>query len=136
MKKKSPVRFKEEEKTLLMTLNERQRRLFIACKAVGDDGFAIEPLCKFLGVSTKTVCKGIRELRDKTGPGEGRIRKSKGNQRDRFLIGFLLCDILSNLIFRYGEKVILTSNAKEREESQRFRNIPRHAERHKPTGYI
>ena len=66
-----------------MTLNERQRRLFIACKAVGDDGFAIEPLCKFLGVSTKTVCKGIRELRDKTGPGEGRIRKPGGGAKDK-----------------------------------------------------
>ena len=66
-----------------MTLNERQRRLFIACKAVGVDGFAIEPLCKYLGVSTRTVCKGICELREKTSPGEGRIRKPGGGAKDK-----------------------------------------------------
>jgi len=66
-----------------MTLNERQRRLFIACKAVGADGFAIEPLCKFLKVSAKTVCKGIRELREKISPGDGRIRKPGGGAKDK-----------------------------------------------------
>ena len=77
MKKKSPVRLKDEEKTFLMTLNERHRRHFIACKAVGADSFAIVPLCKFLKVSTRTVCKGIRELRDGTSSYEGRIRKTR-----------------------------------------------------------
>ena len=66
-----------------MTLNERQRRLFIASKAVGDDGFAIRPLCAFLKVSSRTICKGICELRDKTGPGKGRIRKPGGGAKDK-----------------------------------------------------
>ena len=66
-----------------MTLNERQRRLFIASKAAGDDGFAIRPLCEFLKVSTKTVCKGIRELREKTSPGEGRVRRPGGGAKDK-----------------------------------------------------
>ena len=66
-----------------MTLNERQRRLFIASKAAGDDGFAIKPLCEFLNVSTKTVCKGIRELREKASPGEGRVRRPGGGAKDK-----------------------------------------------------
>lgn len=69
--------------TFLLTLNERQRRLFIASKAVGDDGFAIKPLCEFLKVSTKTVCNGIRELREKTSPGEGRVRRPGGGAKDK-----------------------------------------------------
>jgi hypothetical protein len=83
LKKKSPVRFKEEEFTLLMTLNERQRRHFIACKAVGDDGFAIKPLCAFLGVSTRTVCKGIREIRAPESIETGRVRKAGGGAKDK-----------------------------------------------------
>ena len=66
-----------------MTLNERHRRLHIACKAVGDGSFAIGPLCKVLHVSTKTVCKGICELREQTDPGEGRIRKPGGGAKDK-----------------------------------------------------
>ena len=83
LKKKSPVRFKEEEITFLMTLNERERRHFIACKAAGPDGCAIQPLCSFLGVSTRTVVKGIHELREKTGIPKGRIRKLGGGAKDK-----------------------------------------------------
>jgi hypothetical protein len=83
LKKKSPVRFNEEEKTLLMTLNERERRHFIACKAAGSDGCAIQPLCSFLRVSTRTVVKGIHELREKTGILKDRIRKPGGGAKDK-----------------------------------------------------
>ena len=83
MKKKSPVNFTEEKITLLMRLNERERRLFIACKVTGPNGCAIRPLCTFLGVSTRTVVKGIHELRDKTCLESNRIRKPGGGAKKK-----------------------------------------------------
>ena len=83
MKKKSPVNITEEDMTLLKTLNERHRRHFIACKPVGDTGCAIRPLCAFLGVSTKTVVKGIRELREKICLESDRIRKPGGGAKKK-----------------------------------------------------
>ena len=66
-----------------MRLNERERRLFIACKVTGPNGCAIRPLCTFLGVSTRTVVKGIHELRDKTCLEGNRIRKPGGGAKKK-----------------------------------------------------
>ena len=83
MKKKPPVEIGQAEKEYLGTLNERERRLFIACKAAGPGGGSIRAVCKAFGCSPNTVCKGIRELFGHVAPPAGKQRMPGGGAKKK-----------------------------------------------------
>ena len=62
MQKKPPVKANEMEMELVKTLKERDRRHFIACKAMGPDGGSIRAVCKAFKCSPNTVSKAIFEF--------------------------------------------------------------------------
>ena len=69
----------------MSTLNERDRRWFLATKAADlkAQGFSYRSISKMMGTSTHTLQKGIRELLCGEGPGDGRIRRAgAGRKRD------------------------------------------------------
>lgn len=70
----------------MSTLNEKERRRFLATKAADlkAQGFSYRKVSKRMGISTHTLQKGIRELLTGEGPGEGRIRRA-GAGRKRVL---------------------------------------------------
>ena len=61
----------------MSTLNERDKRRFMATKAVDlkAQGLSYRKVSEKMGISTHTLRKGIRELLTGDGPGEGRIRR-------------------------------------------------------------
>lgn len=68
-------------------LNERERRQFLATKATNlkSQGFSYRKVSKFLGISTHTIQKGIKELLSGEEIGEGRIRKKGGGRKSALL---------------------------------------------------
>lgn len=83
MKKKPPVEISEVEMECVSTLNERDRRHFIACKATGPNGGSIRGVCKAFCCSPNTVTKAIRELSDKIVPPDGRQRMPGGGAKKK-----------------------------------------------------
>lgn len=81
MKKKPPVEVSEAEIMYLSTLKERNRRLFIACKATGVNGSSIKAVCKAFKCSPNTISKAIRELSNKTAPPNGKQRMPGGGAK-------------------------------------------------------
>lgn len=67
----------------MSTLNERDRRWFLAMKAADlkAQGFSYRKVCKRMGISTHTLQNGIRELLTGEGPGEGRIRRAGAGRK-------------------------------------------------------
>ena len=61
----------------MSTLNERDRRWFLATKAADlkAQGFSYRKVSKRMGISTHTLQNGIQELLSGEGPGDGRIRR-------------------------------------------------------------
>ena len=61
----------------MSTLNERDRRWFLATKAADlkAQGFSYRKVSKIMGTSTYTLQNGRRELLHGEGPGDGRIRR-------------------------------------------------------------
>ncbi len=70
----------------MSTLNERDRRRFLATKAedLKAQGFSYREVSKKMGTSTHTLRNGIKELLHGEGPGEGRVRRP-GAGRKRVL---------------------------------------------------
>lgn len=83
MKKKPPVEISEVEMTYLKTLNERERRHFIACKAAPPNGPSIRSVCAAFGCSPNTVRKGIFELSHNIFPPDGRQRRPGGGAKKK-----------------------------------------------------
>lgn len=67
----------------MSTLNERDRRWFLATKATNlkAQGFSYRKVSKRMGISTHTLQNGIRELHTGEGPGEGRIRREGAGRK-------------------------------------------------------
>ena len=67
----------------MSTLNERDRRWFLATKAsdLKAQGFSYRKVSKKMGISTHTLQNGIRELLTGEGPGEGRIRRAGAGRK-------------------------------------------------------
>ena len=61
----------------MSTLNERDRRWFLATKAADlkAQGFSYREVSKIMGISTHTLHNGLHELLSGEGPGKGRIRR-------------------------------------------------------------
>lgn len=67
----------------MSTLNERDRRWFLATKAADlkAQGFSYRKVSKIMGTSTHTLQNGIKELLTGEGPGEGRIRRAGSGRK-------------------------------------------------------
>lgn len=67
----------------MSTLNERDRRWFLATKAADlkAQGFSYRKVSKIMGTSTHTLQNGIKELLTGDGPGEGRIRRAGSGRK-------------------------------------------------------
>ena len=81
--KDSPVVISDMEMLFFRTLNERDRRRFLACEATGPMKVAVKRLATILKVGKNTIYKGIRELIENISPGEGRIRRSGGGAKNK-----------------------------------------------------
>ena len=78
MKKKAPPEvLSPSDLAYMSTLNERDRRRFLATKAedLKAQGFSYRVVSKKMGTSTHTLRNGIKELLHEEGPGEGRVRR-------------------------------------------------------------
>ena len=81
MKKKPPVEISKMEMEYLATLNERDRRHFIACKASGPNGGSIKAVAKAFHCSPNTVSKAIHEMTHHIAPPDGRQRMPGGGAK-------------------------------------------------------
>lgn len=84
MKQKAPPEvLSPSDLAYMSTLNERDRRRFLATKAADlkAQGFSYRKISKNMGTSTHTLQNGRRELLSGEGPGEGRIRREGGGRK-------------------------------------------------------
>ena len=67
----------------MSTLNERDRRWFLATKAADlkAHGFSYRKVSKIMGTSTHTLQNGRQELLSGEGPGDGRIRRTGAGRK-------------------------------------------------------
>ena len=81
--KAPPEILSPEDLAYMSTLNERDRRWFLATKAADlkAQGFSYRKFSKRMGISTHTLQKGIRELLTGEGPGDGRIRRAGAGRK-------------------------------------------------------
>lgn len=79
--KNSPIELTNIQMEYLSSLNEHDRRHYLATLATGPMRIVVRPLCGFLKVSKNTIYKGIFELKNKITPGLGRIRKPGGGAK-------------------------------------------------------
>ena len=82
-KKAPPEVLSPSDLAYMSTLNERDRRWFLATKAADlkAQGFSYRKISKNMGTSTHTFQKGRQELLCGEGPGDGRIRKAGAGRR-------------------------------------------------------
>lgn len=79
--KDSPVSLTNIQMEYLFSINELDRRHYLATLATGPMRIGVRALCKLLKVSKNTVYKGIFELDNKITPGRDRIRKPGGGAK-------------------------------------------------------
>ena len=67
----------------MSTLNERDRRWFLATKAADlkTQGLSHRKVSKIMRTSTHTLLNGRRELLSGEGPGDGRIRRTGAGRK-------------------------------------------------------
>lgn len=67
----------------MSTLNERDRRWFLATKAADlkTQGLSYRKVSKIMGTSTHTLQNGRQELLSGEGPGDGRIRRTGAGRK-------------------------------------------------------
>ena len=82
-KKAPPEVLSPSDLAYMSTLNERDKRWFLATKAANlkAQGFSYRKVSKRMGISTHTLQKGIRELLTEEGPGDGRIRRAGAGRK-------------------------------------------------------
>lgn len=82
-KKAPPEVLSPSDLAYMSTLNERDRRWFLATKTADlkAQGFSYRKVSKRMGISTHTLQNGIRELLTGEGPGEGRIRRAGAGRK-------------------------------------------------------
>jgi transposase len=71
----------EKVLSMLPYLDERQRRMYLATEAVSLGYGGIKALSDLTGVSENTIAAGIKELENKTTPGDGRVRRVGGGRK-------------------------------------------------------
>lgn len=82
-KKAPPEVLSPSDLAYMSTLNERDRRWFLATKAVDlkAQGLSYRKVSKIMGTSTHTLQNGRRELLYGGGPGDGRIRRAGAGRK-------------------------------------------------------
>lgn len=82
--KSPPEVLTPEDLAYISTLNECERRQFLATKAIffHKQGFSISKVSKIMKTSKNTIYKGIRELRTDDGPGKDRVRRQGGGRKN------------------------------------------------------
>ena len=82
-KKAPPEVLSPSDLAYMSTLNERDRRWFLATKAVNlkAQGFSYREVSKIMGTSTHTLQNGRQELLSGEGPGDGRIRRTGAGRK-------------------------------------------------------
>ena len=82
-KKAPPEVLSPSDLAYMSTLNERDKRWFLATKAADlkAHGFSYRKVSKRMGISTHTLQKGRRELLSGEGPGTGRIRRKGAGRK-------------------------------------------------------
>jgi hypothetical protein len=87
---------------VLHTLNELQARLFVAEKALELGRGGVTLLSRLTGLSRPTIYKGMRELRQETGPepASGRLRRAGGGRKRAEVVSPLLLGALERLLTR------------------------------------
>lgn len=81
--KSPPEVLTPEDMAYISTLNECERRQFLATKAIffHKQGFSISKISKIMQTSKNTIYKGMRELRTGGGPPKGRVRHQGGGRK-------------------------------------------------------
>ena len=81
--KSPPEVLTPEDLAYINTLNECERRQFLATKAIffHHQGHSISKISKIMKSSKNTVYKGLRELRTGDGPPKGRVRRQGGGRK-------------------------------------------------------
>ena len=81
--KAPPEILSPEDLAYMSTLNERDRRWFLATKAADlkAQGFSYRKVCKIMVTSTHTLQNGRQELLSGEGPGDGRIRRAGAGRK-------------------------------------------------------
>ena len=81
--KAPPEILSPEDLAYMSTLNERDRRWFLATKAtyLKAQGFSYRKVSKIMGTSTHTLQNGRQELLSGEGPGEGRILRAGAGRK-------------------------------------------------------
>jgi transposase len=83
--KSPPEVLTPEDLAYMDTLNECERRQFLATKAISfhTQGYSIRKISKIMEVSKNTIYKGMRELRGVGSPPKGRVRRPGGGFKRR-----------------------------------------------------
>ena len=71
----------ERIKTMMPLLNEKQRRIFLACEAISYGYGGISKVSGISGVSIPTIRQGIKEIQAGQATETGRIRKAGGGRK-------------------------------------------------------
>ena len=84
--KAPPEILSPEDLAYMSTLNERDRRWFLATKAtkasdLKAQGLSYRKVSKIMGTSTHTLQNGRQELLSGEGPGDGRIRRAGAGRK-------------------------------------------------------
>ena len=81
--KAPPEILSPEDLAYMSTLNERDRRWFLATKSADlkAQGFSYRKVSKIMGTSTHTLQNGRQELLSGEGPGDGRIRRAGAGRK-------------------------------------------------------
>ena len=73
--------FSETDLTYIQQLDERQRRLYCATRAIYIGKHGVAAVCASIHISKNTIYRGIRELNGKTNLSSGTVRIAGGGRK-------------------------------------------------------
>ena len=73
--------FSETDLTYIQQLDERQRRLYCATRAINIGKHGVAAMCASIHISKNTIYRGIRELNGKTNLSSGTVRIAGGGRK-------------------------------------------------------
>lgn len=75
--------FSETDLTYIQQLDERQRRLYCATRAINIGKHGVAAVCASIHISKNTIYRGIRKLNGKTNLSSGTVRIADGGRKER-----------------------------------------------------
>lgn len=75
--------FSETDLTYIQQLDERQRRLYCATRAINIGKHGVAAVCASIHISKNTIYRGIRKLNGKTNLSSGIVRIAGGGRKER-----------------------------------------------------